>query len=69
MKSLFYTGNFFPLHFADGIVFAIQLINKEKRCRGTANKTPENLLRHRGDSTASWAFFPLLFSVASLVLA
>ena len=56
---------YFPLHFADGIVFAMQLINKRKDARGTANKIPENLLSLRGDSTASWAFFP--FAIFSCI--
>lgn len=43
----------------------MQLINKRKDARGTANKIPENLLSLRGDSTASWASFP--FAIFSCI--
>lgn len=48
----YFTLGFFPLHYADRIIFARQLISKGSDTGGTADNITENTLSIRGDTTA-----------------
>lgn len=48
----YFTSGFFPLHYADSIIFARQLISKGSDAGGTADNVTENMLSIRGDTAA-----------------
>ena len=61
-ESFFYIGLISLCILLTALFFAVQLINKRKDDRGTADKITENLLSIRGDSTASWVSSFAIFS-------